>query len=134
MALLRDLTAVHARDDGVIGVTGRERLAYLHLQLSQHLADAPAGSAADFLYLDAEGVVLAAGRAVVHAEAVYLVVPRVVAPGFADALERYKFLMEVEAEDLSDQWAIASIRGPGDVVAPGARSEPMTAAPHGQGW
>ena len=133
MALLRDLTAVHARDDGVIGVTGRERLAYLHLQLSQHLADAPAGSAADFLYLDAKGVVLAAGRAVVHAEAVYLIVPRVVAPGFADALERYKFLMEVEAEDLSDQWAIASIRGPGDVVAPGARSEPMTAAPHGQG-
>ena len=157
VALLRDALAVRLRDDGVVRVSGRERLAYLHLQLSQHLADAPAGSAADFLYLDAKGAPLAAGRAVVHAEAVFLVVPGEIATGFADSLERFKFLMEVQAEDVSGGWVVASIRGPaegasatsgeaggqtahdgggsslGHVDAAGARSEPMTAAPHGEG-
>lgn len=133
MALLRDEPAVHLRDDGLVRVTGRERLAYLHLQLSQHLAQAQPGTAADFLYLDAKGGPLAAGRAVVHAEAVLLVVPRAVAAPFTEALERFKFMMAVVAEDVSDDWVVASIRGPGEVSAPGARSAPMTAAPHGPG-
>lgn len=131
--LLIDEPAVVRRPDGVVRVTGGERLAYLHTLLSQHLEHARPGEVADFCYLDAKGNAQAAGRAVVHAEAVLLVVPAEVAADLAAALEKFKFLMDVQAVDVSEEWAVASIRGPGQVDAPGARQEPMTAAPHGDG-
>ncbi len=136
MALLFDEPAVVHRPDGVVRVTGPDRVAYLHSLLSQDVEGARPGDVADFLYLDAKGNPLAAGRLVVHAEAVLLVVPPDVAAGFAEALERFRFLMQAEVELLAtdpDRWALASVRGPGEVPAPGARSQPMTAAPHGGG-
>jgi tRNA-modifying protein YgfZ len=133
MTLLIDEPAVHVRDTGVVRVTGPDRRTYLHTLLSQHLEEARPGEVADFLYLDAKGNPRAAGRAVVHAEAILLVVPAAVAAGFTAALEQYKFMLEVQASDVSSDWALASIRGPEAVELTGARSEPMTAAPHGDG-
>lgn len=133
MALLLDEPAVHRRDDGVVFVAGPDRLTYLHSLLSQHFEDATPGTVADFLYLDAKGNALAVGRAVVHAERVVCVVPAAVAAEFADALDRFRFLMQVEVTDATGDWTVASVRGPGDVPDPGAPSRPMTAAPHGDG-
>jgi tRNA-modifying protein YgfZ len=134
MTLLLDEPAVHRRDVGVVRVTGPDRRSYLHTLLSQSLEDARAGDVADFLHLDAKGGVKAMGRAVVHAEAVLLVTPPGVAGSLAAELEQFKFLLEVEAADVSDAWGLASVRGPAVAVeVPGARSEPMTAAPHGAG-
>lgn len=130
MTLLLDEPAFHRRAAGVVRVTGPDRLGYLHTLLSQALADARPGDCADFLYLDAKGNALAAGRAVVHAGAVLLVVARDVAADLAAALERFKFLTDVESVDVSDGWALASVRGPGVEIA-AARPEPMTAAPQG---
>ncbi|WP_370328326.1 folate-binding protein YgfZ [Euzebya sp.] len=130
---LLDQTAVHVRTDGVVRVTGPDRLTYLHSLLSQHLEDATPGTVADFLHLDAKGDPLAMGTAVVHAEAVLLVVPREVAADTADRLDRFRFMMQVEVADLTGEWVVASLRGPEPVDAPGARSQPMTAAPHGPG-
>lgn len=132
VALLIDEAAVHRRDDGVVLVTGRERLQYLHLQLSQSFESAAPGDAADFLYLDIKGNALAAGRAVVTPEAVVLVVPAGVAPAFAEALERFRFLMDVEAVDASDRWALASIRGPGVVVSDLAPAPAMRVGERGE--
>ena len=132
VALLLDVPAVHRRDDGVVVVTGRERLQYLHLQLSQSFEAAAPGDAADFLYLDVKGNALAMGRAVVAPGAVLLVVPRDVAPGFAEALERYRFLMEVEAGDASASWRVASVRGPGVVLPELAPAPAMRAAERGE--
>lgn len=129
---LLDAPAVHRRPVGVVRVSGHDRLAYLHSLLSQDLADARPGHCADFLYLDHKANPLAAGRAVVRAGDVLLVVAPDVAPGLADALEQFKFLMDVAAEELTG-WAQASVRGPEPVRVPGMRSEPMTAAPHGPG-
>lgn len=134
MQLLLDIPAVHRRDVGVVQVSGPDRLSYLHTLLSQSLDGARAGDVADFLHLDAKGGIKAMGRAVVHAEVVLLITPEAVAASLAAELERFKFLLEVEAADVSQAWALASVRGPGTVVeVPGARSEPMTAAPHGAG-
>jgi folate-binding protein YgfZ len=133
MTPLIDTTAVHVRRRGVVAVSGPDRLDYLHTLLSQHVAGARPGDVADFLYLDAKGNPRAAGRLVVHAERVLAVTPPEVAADFAAALEQYKFLLQVEAQDWSADWALASIRGPEPVDAPGARSERMTAAPHGPG-
>lgn len=132
MSLLLDQSAVFRRDVGVVRVTGPDRRSYLHSLLSQTIEDLRPGDAADFLYLDAKGGFRAMGRAVVHAEAVLLVTPSEVAADLTAALEQFKFLLDVTATDVSGAWAMASVRGP-DAQVPGARSEPMTAAPHGDG-
>ena len=134
MALLLDVPAVHRRTDGVLRVSGPDRLAYLHSLLSQDLEHAPAGTAADFLYLDAKGNAQAVGRAVVTAGAVLLVVPADVADALAEALERFTFLLEASTENLTGAWSVASVRGPAGVEIPGARSQPMTVAPAGEGF
>lgn len=131
--LLLAVPAVHRRPAGVVAVSGHDRLNYLHSLLSQHLEGAAPGTVADFLYLDAKGNAQAAGRAVVRAGDVLLVTPPEVAGGLAEALNRYTFLLDAKAEDWSGHWALASVRGAGELPAPGARPERMTAAPHGDG-
>lgn len=132
MRPLIDLPAVYLRPLGAVRVSGPDRLGYLHNMLSQSLADASAGDVADFLHLDPKGVVLAMGRAVVHAEAVLLATTPDAAPALAETLDRMRFLTDVTVQDVSSELALASVRGP-DVAVPGARTEPMTAAPHGDG-
>lgn len=133
MALLDTTTATHSRPVGVIRVTGHDRLAYLHSLLSQHLEGARPGTVTDFLYLDAKGTALAEGRAVVRAGDVLLITPEEVTAPLTDALGRYTFLLDAAAEDMSADWRLVSVRGPDTAELPGARSEPMTAAPHGDG-
>jgi len=133
MAYLIDEAAVYRRPDGVVRVSGPDRLGYLHVMLSQHMEAAQPGTAADFLYLDHKGNALAMGRAVVDAEHVLLATPSQVAADLTSALEKFKFLMRVEAVDWSSEWAVASVRGPGLVGMPGAPGERMAAAPLGEG-
>jgi tRNA-modifying protein YgfZ len=129
MALLFDEPAVVRRDLGVVVVTGVDRLGYLHTLLSQHLEHAAAGTAADFLYLDAKGNIQAMGRALVRDDDVWLLTPRAVAGDLAAALEKYKFLLQVEAADCSDAVTTVSIRGP--ELPAGAPATVMTHAPAG---
>ena len=134
MSLLIDQTAVVRRSAGVLRITGPDRMTYLHSLLSQDLESATAGSAADFLYLDAKGNAQAMGRAVVVAGAVLLVTPAEVAVSFTAALQRFTFLLQAETENLTGAWDVASLRGPEGVEIGGARSEHMTVAPAGDGF
>lgn len=134
MALLLDETGVYRRPDAVLRVSGPDRLTYLHSLLSQDLEHAGAGTVTDFLYLDAKGNATAMGRAVVISDGVLLIVPPQVRESFAAALQRFTFLLEATTEDLSDQWAVASARGAGEIAGAGARSEPMTVAPRREGF
>lgn len=133
MTLLLDVPAVFRRPDGVVRVSGRDRLTYLHSLLSQHLEQAAPGDVADFLYLDAKGNAQASGRAVVRPDDVLLVTPAEVAADLAAALARFPFLLEAGAEDLSGGYAVASVRGPGHLDVPGAPERQMRAAPSGAG-
>ena len=133
MTKLADEIAVFPRPEGVIRVTGPDRLSYLHVMLSQHLEVAEDGTAADFLFLDPKGNALAAGRAVVQADHVILVTPVQVTADLVTALEKFKFLMQVEAVDCTGELVVSSVRGPGHVDLPGAPVERMRAAPLGEG-
>ncbi|MEE8600478.1 YgfZ/GcvT domain-containing protein [Euzebya tangerina] len=133
MTLLISTPGVYSRPDGIVGVSGPDRIPYLHSLLSQDFENAAIGTVAEFLYLDGKGDHLASGTAVVHAEAVYLIVPASLAADVAERLDRFRFMMQCEVTDLSGDWAVASVRGPGQVEAPGAPSRPMTAAPHAPG-
>lgn len=133
MTLLIDEPAVRFRDAGVVRLSGPDRLSYLHTQLSQHFEGAEPGKVADFLYLDAKGNPLAAGRGLVGDEEVLLVTPSEIAADFAGKLEQFKFLLDVAAADVSGEYAVASVRGPDRTEVAGAPDEVMTAAPHGDG-
>lgn len=133
MTLLIDAPALIRRPAGLVRIRGEERLAYLHTQLSQSLEDAAPGSAADFLYLDPKGNHLAAGRAHVRGEEVWLLTPPEVAADLTAALEKFKFLMQVEAADASDEVALASVRGPKPPAVAGAPDAPMTFADEDEG-
>ncbi|MDJ0345078.1 glycine cleavage T C-terminal barrel domain-containing protein [Streptomyces sp. H10-C2] len=91
---------------GVITVSGEDRLAWLHLLITQHVEQLPAGQATEALVLTAHG----------HIEhALYLVDDGTttwihVEPGTQGALLAYlesmKFFYKVEAADASDQYAV----------------------------
>lgn len=130
--MLIDRAAVIERSAGFVRVTGADRLGYLHSLLSQQMESLTAGDVADFLYLDAKGNALAAGRAVCFAGEVVLVVPPETASPLAERLNSFTFLMDATAE-VADGWALASARGPEPIDAPGARPEAMVGAPHGGG-
>ncbi len=134
MIPLLDLPAIYRHPAGVVRVSGADRLTYLHSLLSQHVEHAQPGEVGDFLYLDAKGNPLAAGRAVVRADDVLLVTPsEVAAAELAESLAKYTFLLDAIAEDLSERWAFASVRGPGEVLVSGAPEERMRAIVHGDG-
>ena len=134
MTLLFDTPAAALREAGVVAVFGPDRLTYLHSLLSQDLEHAAAGTVADFLYLDAKGNALAEGRAVVTADTVLLIVPAEVADSLTEALQRFTFLLDATTENRTATWAVASVRGAGEVAHQGARSDPMTVAPGGGGF
>lgn len=94
---------------GVIAVTGADRLSWLHLLLTQHVSDLPAGQAAEALILSAHG----------HIEhALYLVDDGAttwthVEPGTQEALIAYlesmKFFYRAEVEDATARYAVVHL-------------------------
>ncbi|MET7977870.1 folate-binding protein [Streptomyces mirabilis] len=94
---------------GVVAVTGEDRLSWLHLLLTQHVSDLPAGRATEALILSAHG----------HIEhALYLVDDGTttwahVEPGTQDALLAYlesmKFFYRVETVDRTDDFAVVHL-------------------------
>ncbi|MFH9676642.1 YgfZ/GcvT domain-containing protein [Streptomyces sp. NPDC017405] len=94
---------------GVVTVSGEDRLSWLHLLLSQHVSELPAGEATEALILSAHG----------HIEhALYLVddgttVWAHVEPGTQDALIAYlesmKFFYRVEVADRTGDFAVVEL-------------------------
>ncbi|MEW2574293.1 folate-binding protein [Streptomyces sp. NPDC047070] len=94
---------------GVVAVTGSDRLSWLHLLLTQHVSDLPAGQATEALILSANG----------HVEhALYLVDDGTttwahVEPGTQDALLAYlesmKFFYRVEVADRTGDLAVVHL-------------------------
>lgn len=130
MSLLVDSWAWVRRDAGVVVVRGPDRLAFLHNLLSQEFEEAAEGTAADFLFLDVKGNARAAGRAVVRADDVLLVVPERVADELARVLASSTFLMQAKIERLAG-WELRSVRGPGASPALGIVAEGLPEAVDG---
>ncbi|MFE9424426.1 YgfZ/GcvT domain-containing protein [Kitasatospora sp. NPDC006697] len=109
----RELAAGRAFTDlshrGVVTVTGPDRLAWLHLLVTQHVSGLPAGQAAEALVLSPHG----------HVEhALYLVDDGTttwahVEPGTQGELlaylEKMKFMYRVELADATDRYAVVHL-------------------------
>ncbi|MFF2504889.1 YgfZ/GcvT domain-containing protein [Streptomyces sp. NPDC058067] len=115
---------------GVITVTGDDRLAWLHLLLTQHVSDLPPGQATEALILSAHG----------HIEhALYLVddgttVWAHVEPGTQEALIAYlesmKFFYRVEVADRTEEFAVVQL--PAGSIAPVPDGVAVRETPYGR--
>ncbi|GGX47676.1 CAF17-like 4Fe-4S cluster assembly/insertion protein YgfZ [Streptomyces fructofermentans] len=115
---------------GVVTVTGEDRLAWLHLLLTQHVSDLPANLATEALILSANG----------HIEhALYLVDDGTttwahVEPGSQEALLAYlesmKFFYRVEAADRTADFAVVHL--PAGSIAQAPEGTVVRETPYGR--
>ncbi|MFI6103851.1 YgfZ/GcvT domain-containing protein [Streptomyces sp. NPDC093595] len=115
---------------GVVTVSGEDRLSWLHLLLTQHVSELPAGHATEALVLSANG----------HIEhALYLVddgatVWAHVEPGTQEALigylESMKFFYRVEVADRTDDIAVVHL--PAGSIAEVPEGVAVRETPHGR--
>ncbi|MHC1557913.1 CAF17-like 4Fe-4S cluster assembly/insertion protein YgfZ [Actinomycetospora sp. C-140] len=127
-ALNRRAGVVDRSQRGIVRVTGPERLSWLHLLLSQQVADLPDGAGTEGLVLDAQGRIEHHAVLAHVDDTVWLDVEPGRAAGLADYLDRMRFWSQVEVADATGEWALLSLVGP-------AVDEVLTAAgvdaPHG---
>lgn len=94
---------------GVVTVTGPDRLAWLHLLLTQHVSDLPAGQATEALILSANGHIEHALYLVDDGETVWAHVE----PGTQEALIAYleamKFFYRVDVADRTADFAVVHL-------------------------
>ncbi|WP_328582996.1 CAF17-like 4Fe-4S cluster assembly/insertion protein YgfZ [Streptomyces sp. NBC_00370] len=94
---------------GVVTVTGADRLSWLHLLLTQHVSELPAGQATEALILSANGHIEHALYLVDDGETVWVHVE----PGTQDALVAYlesmKFYYRVEVADRTEDFAVVHL-------------------------
>lgn len=111
-AASRRAVVIDRSDRGTVVVTGPDRLAWLHLLLSQQVADLPEGAGTEALVLDVQGRV--EHHAVTsHVDgAVWLDVEAGTAAALATYLEKMKFWSDVAVRDATDEFALLSLVGP----------------------
>lgn len=98
--------AVDLSHRGVVRVSGPDRLGWLHSLATQHLEALPAGQATTALLLSPHGHVEHALYAVDDSEAFWAHVEPGTAGALVEFLNSMRFLMRVEVEDVTDQYAI----------------------------
>jgi len=118
---------------GVLAVPGADRLGWLHSLTTQHLEGLPAMTGTEMLVLSPHGHVEHHAAVLDDGETTWLDVEPGTAGALLDFLNRMRFLMRVEPANVTEEWALLSLVGPGSVdvaTALGARplAEP-TAAP-----
>ncbi|WP_267242754.1 YgfZ/GcvT domain-containing protein [Streptomyces sp. PR69] len=115
---------------GVITVSGEERLSWLHLLLTQHMSELPAGRAAEALILSAHGHIEHALYLVDDGETVWAHVE----PGTQEALigylESMKFFYKVEVADRTADFAVVHL--PAGSIAETSEGVVVRETPHGR--
>lgn len=115
---------------GVVTVSGDDRLSWLHLLLTQHVSDLPAGRATEALILSANGHIEHALYLVDDGETVWAHVE----PGTRDELIAYlesmKFFYRVEVADRTDDVAVVHL--PAGSIAEVPEGVAVRETPHGR--
>ncbi|MEW2553466.1 folate-binding protein [Streptomyces zhihengii] len=94
---------------GVLTVTGDDRLSWLHLLLTQHVSDLPAGRATEALILSANGHIEHALYLVDDGSTVWAHVEPDTQEALIAYLESMKFFYRVEVADRTDDFAVVHL-------------------------
>ncbi len=115
---------------GVVTVSGGDRLSWLHLLLTQHVSELPAGHATEALILSANGHIEHALYLVDDGEAVWMHTE----PGTQEALIAYlesmRFFYRVEVADRSEEFAVVHLPA-GSITEP-PEATAVRETPHGR--
>ncbi|WP_422632010.1 CAF17-like 4Fe-4S cluster assembly/insertion protein YgfZ [Pseudokineococcus basanitobsidens] len=104
--LQQGLALVDLSTRGVLRVSGPDRLTWLHSLTTQALADLPPRTSAETLLLSPKGHVEHALHVVDDGEAAWVTVEPGAQGPVGDFLDRMRFMLRVEVEDVTDRVAV----------------------------
>jgi folate-binding protein YgfZ len=93
---------------GVVRVSGEDRLSWLHSLSTQHLTALPPHQATESLVLSPHGHIEHALYLVDDGEATWMHVEPGCAPALVEFLDRMRFMLRVEVEDVTAGWAVVA--------------------------
>ena len=111
-AMARSAAVVDRSHRGVLAVPGDDRLSWLHLLLTQHVAELPEGTGTEALVLDLNGRVLHHAVLAHVGDTVWLDTEPGDAPVLLDYLDKMRFWSKVEPRDATAELAVLSVVGP----------------------
>jgi len=101
---------------GVISITGKDRLTWLHALTTQHLEKLQVATWVDALILDVQGHVIDQLFLVDDGQSVWLHLEKVRVAPVIEYLNKMKFMLAVEIKDESDNYAVLRAPGMADVI------------------
>lgn len=110
--MTRAAAVVDRSHRGVLAVPGDDRLSWLHLLLTQHVAELPDGAGTEALVLDLNGRVLHHAVLSHVAQTVWLDTEPGEVPPLLDYLQKMRFWSKVEPRDATSELAVLSLVGP----------------------
>lgn len=125
-ALARGFAMVDQSHLGVVTVTGPDRLSWLHSITSAALEDLPPRTSRELMVLSPQGHIEYVASVVDDGETTWLITEHDHSAPLAAWLNRMKFMLRVEIEDVSTQWAAIGESGRNE----GNESEPITWVDH----
>jgi len=105
---------------GVVRIGGKERLSWLHSLLTQHLTDLAPHTPTEALLLDPQGRVEHALYLVDDGEATWAHVEPGAAPALAAFLNKMRFLLDVDPQDVTEDYAVVYEADPSGPIFAGA--------------
>jgi len=120
---------VDRRDLGVVEVSGRDRASFLNALLSNDVKSLAAGQGCAATLLDVQGKVQALLLVWVLEDRLILITPPGLAADTVERLDHYLFSEKVSLADVTAEWALFMLAGPGasDVVERLTQTRPAAA-------
>ena len=115
---------VDASHRDVIRITGPDRLSWLHSLTTQHVEQLAPGGSAEALILNPQGHVEHFLSLADDGEATWIHVEPGTGPALLEFLTSMRFMLRVEPEDVSAEYAVLALLGP---AASGDRADPAVA-------
>ena len=101
---------------GVVSITGKDRLTWLHALTTQHLENLQVATWVDALILDVQGHVIDQLFLVDDGQSVWIHLEKERLAPVIEYLNKMKFMLEVEVKDESDNYAVLRAPGLADAI------------------
>jgi folate-binding protein YgfZ len=115
---------------GVVTVSGEDRLSWLHLLLTQHVSELPAGHATESLILSAHGHIEHALYLVDDGETVWMHTEPGTQGELIAYLDSMRFFYRVEVTDRTEEYAVVHL--PAGSITDVPADTPVRETPHGR--
>ena len=130
-AMTRDAGLVDRSQRGVVRVSGPDRLSWLHSLTTQHLEALPAGATARALILSPTGHVQHELTLTDDGSATWIHVEPGTAAPLVEFLDSMRFMLRVETADVTGDYAVLTVVGPGSAEAARPAAEAAVAVATG---